>query len=94
MVAWVPITPICPVRVVATARRTAGRFTSTTGTTPAGMPQFTAALKANNVETSDFEPMTFKQAAPAAKTDSPATTPSAPGYGQSALLGGTIDIRV
>jgi hypothetical protein len=57
-------------------------------------PQFTAALKANNVETSDFEPMTFKQAAPAAKTDSPATTPSAPGYGQSALLGGTIDIRV
>jgi hypothetical protein len=32
MVAWVPITPIRPVRVVATARRTAGRITSTTGT--------------------------------------------------------------
>ena len=32
MVAWVPMTPIRPVRVVATARRTAGRITSTTGT--------------------------------------------------------------
>ncbi|HEV2652531.1 MAG TPA: hypothetical protein VGU69_14815 [Rhizomicrobium sp.] len=61
---------------------------------PDAGPQFTAALKANNVETSDFEPMTFKQATPAAKADSPATTPSAPGYGQSPLLGGTIDIRV
>jgi hypothetical protein len=55
-------------------------------------PQFAAALKANNVETSDFEPMTFKQAAPASTAESPTTTPS--GYGQSALLGGTIDIRV
>jgi hypothetical protein len=57
-------------------------------------PQFTAALKANNVEPSDFEPMTFKQAAPAAKQESAPATTSAPGYGQSALLGGTIDIRV
>jgi len=57
-------------------------------------PQFTAALKANNVETGDFEPMTFKQAAPAPKPDAPAATTSAPGYGQSSLLGGTIDIRV
>ena len=56
-------------------------------------PQFTAALKANNVETSDFEPMTFKQAAPAAP-ESPAASVSTPGYGQTSLLGGTIDIRV
>ena len=32
MVAWVPITPIRPLRVAATARRTAGRITSMTGT--------------------------------------------------------------
>ena len=32
MVADVPMTPTCPVRVAATARRTAGRITSTTGT--------------------------------------------------------------
>jgi hypothetical protein len=57
-------------------------------------PQFNAALKANNVEASDFEPMTFKQAAPATKADNPAPTASSPGYGQSSLLGGTIDIRV
>ena len=32
MVAVVPITPTRPLRVAATARRTAGRITSTTGT--------------------------------------------------------------
>jgi len=53
--------------------------------------QFTAALKSNGVETSYFQPMEFKQAAP---TDRPSTTSAAPGYGATPLLGGTIDIRV
>ena len=61
---------------------------------PDAGPKFAAALKANNVETSDFAPMEFKQAALAAKSESPQASQQAPGYGQSPLLGGTIDIRV
>lgn len=58
--------------------------------------QFTAALaKEKGIESASFEPMDFKQSAPAAKAapTAPAQTPSA-GYGGTMRLGANIDIRV
>ncbi len=57
--------------------------------------KFTAALKAGDAESTDFAPMEFKQAAPAAKAENPVTAaPSGQAYGQASPLGGQIDIRV
>ena len=56
--------------------------------------QFTAALKEKGVETADFAPMEFKQAAPAKPSPAaPATTPQT-GYNASQRLGANLDIRV
>ncbi|MBV9045942.1 MAG: hypothetical protein JO294_12515 [Alphaproteobacteria bacterium] len=56
--------------------------------------QFTAALKEKGVETAEFAPMEFKQAAPAkaAATATPATP--ATGYNPGQRLGANLDIRV
>ena len=59
--------------------------------------QFASALaKEKGVETADFAPMEFKQAAPAKPARStvlPAATP-ATGYNPGQRLGGNLDIRV
>jgi hypothetical protein len=64
---------------------------------PEAQAQFTAALaKEKGVkETAAFEPMDFKQAAPAkpASAATPAQTPVT-GYGTTRTLGGNLDIRV
>ena len=62
---------------------------------PEAAAQFTAALaKENGVEASGFEPMDFKQAAPArAQAPAAPATPAA-GYNAGSRIGATIDIRV
>jgi hypothetical protein len=63
---------------------------------PQAQAQFSAALaKENGVESAGFEPMDFKQAAPAAKpaVAAPAQPPAAR-YGGGSPIGGRLDIRV
>jgi len=57
--------------------------------------QFAAAMaKESGVEAAGFEPMDFKQAAPAkAASPAPAQAPAA-GYNASGRLGANLDIRV
>jgi len=57
--------------------------------------QFASAMaKENGPEQAGFEPMDFKQAAPAKTAPTSAASAPSAGYGGSARLGANIDIRV
>jgi len=58
--------------------------------------QFTAALKEKGVESVDFAPMEFKQAAPSKATTAQPAPIAAPasGYNPGQKLGANLDIRV
>ena len=57
--------------------------------------QFASAMaKENGVEQARFEPMDFKQAAPAKTAQSPAAPAPSAGYNAASRLGANIDIRV
>ena len=60
-----------------------------------GGAQFASALeKDGGVEGAGFEPMAFKQAAPAKSAAPIAASPAPASYGGTGPLGGNIDIRV
>ncbi len=62
---------------------------------PQAQAQFSAALaKENGVEGAGFEPMDFKQAAPAKQAAAAPAQPPAAAYGGGSPIGGNLDIRV
>jgi hypothetical protein len=67
---------------------------ATAPTPPDAQANFATALtRTGNVEAAAFEPLEFKQPAPA-KAVAPDTTPSGAGFGGTVRLGANIDIRV